>query len=318
MPIQDRLAFDTRLYLRLDTKAVATDLASLGFEAKLSETEIDGIYPERIWHYDHLPEKLSTDPDQLASTQAALNLKSQIYSTPPEAKRLILLVSPPDPKLNYRESRLDIALVENHGGEITFNAYGIPASWDETRVLNYVRQFQPLSDLNSFPLEKSEAITTPIPRTFYSQSDLESAAPRYLPLPNEVWRQILSGEVNKRCEDLTQQLTPIAQAMLSETLTAKTGSDFVKAGAKAEKALMRITGFRLSGEFSGCGLLNSEISSAASGFVTLQREKNGICVKIKCPLCGWEPTEEQLKNMPKSCPGKDKDGKVCGYIPKSG
>lgn len=310
--IDTRPALNIPFYIGTDMSAVPPDIASLSVEAKASELDID---PRRVWHFTSLPEKLSSSPEDMPASLAALEVGRLIHSTPAESQRLIFLCSPAD---NYPEARLDIYFAANRHGRIKFDAYGIPARENLAATENRLDVFKRCSDTPDIPrLSGSDLLMTPLAATMELQSDIHSVARQYINLPKSVWDQIESGDVDARCDELTSEMIPVAIALQSDLFTGVHPS---VAGIRAEASMVRIGG-RVDFAGSGCGISNKLLFSSGNSLVNslflpkINIQSASECVRIRCPKCGWEPSAAELENMPSSCPGVDSEGKRCNYSP---
>ncbi len=286
MSVETRPAFYTLFYTGDFSKA-AEDAASLHTEALITEKPID---PDNVWYYDHFPPELSPTEKYFASTWAALDTERLVKETPENQKRIVVWVSP---GYAYPENRVNIFLVTNDSGVITFEAYGIRHRESIKDVVGLLNRFRLLSDYPGIPfLENPTDIEmTPLSATFSENTNLYSTGRLYIALPAEIWNQVESGEIKERCRKKIEAMAPVSQIL---ELANKNKINPYITGLQAEKIMMNIGGsIDLSG--SGCGPSNGAFLGS-SGQNGGDSHEHASCREIICPRCGWKPENKIREN----------------------
>ncbi len=280
MSAEKRVALDINRYHNAPPRRVAEDTASVTVEATVREGST--ITPNIIWWYDHLPENLSTEEEYFPSSLAALDVEHHINQTPKNSRRLIVLTSP---AYKYPEGRLDIFFVTNVNGSIRFDAYGIPLLETPEETERRLVQFTPRSTIPNLPhLSNLDAIMTPLVAEISPGENVFHTASMWIDLPQEVWKQIASGEIRKRCIELTKLAEKcIAPAVLSGLLNKENPHVI---GVRAENQMQQLAGVQVDYAGSGCGVSNSEfLESPANTHAVANRSASEYVFVRYCGAC---------------------------------
>jgi hypothetical protein len=317
-----RVALDTSLYQNFPGEVVvATDIASLAIEARGSEKKIDS---QRIWWFDHLPDKLSVTKPDFPSSVASLEIEQLIKTTPEKNQRLIMLVSP---AYNFPEARMDLYFVHNSENHLSIDAYGIPIRESPQETEHRLLQFTPRSDTpNIPPLVGFDAVMTPLSVTMDQHEDIFDTAKLWINLPDNIWEQISSGEIKEKCRQLTCDMIPVAIALQGEI---EQGREFHRAGARTETRMAEISGTYMDFSGSGCGISNFEViydhssgSAHGSELAIFVNHCGRCCGSIRsymkpgdhCPHCQAEFPKKSLpikiKTLQQSLENRDPEAKT--------
>jgi hypothetical protein len=302
-----RVALDTTLYKNnSDEHVVATDIASLAIEARRSSDTID---PQRIWWFDRLPKNLSISRSDFPSSIASLDVGRIIDATPEESQRLILLVSP---AYNFPEARIDLYFVHKSDGQTSFDAFGIPVRETSQVTENRLQQFVPRSDTPGVPrLTGFDAVMTPLYATTDLEENLFQTAKLWIDLPDNIWEQMSSGRVKEHCQELTNDMIPVAIALQGEL---KSGQDPHRVGANAESRMAEASGNDIDFSGSGCGVSNYEVVFDRSSYSSVEASDQTIfvvhCGRCCGPIGKYMKPGDQCPHCRSELPRKMSAGKV--------
>jgi len=298
---RERLAFDASKYQNANEGKFARDLGGLFLELGERVTpftwQIKGetiVCPEYDKTQD-VGEQLrnETKSDRL-ETEYTLALRR--YFLKHEKPAIAVWISPPDLPMGYPNSTMVISF--RAGKKMAkIVHFGFPIELSRGGCLSLANHVAKFSEQNAQEFQTTDQLRrTPIIISICSEEggeldDLMRIASEIIPLPDWIWAKISSPETKKISGKATRDAEIIAEALQPLLQRAETREEFIRIGAMAEMAMVN-SGWPVRRN-SGCGSLNSEISTFSESHIHLgpqgkietKRSEAGVFVK-KCPHCG--------------------------------
>jgi hypothetical protein len=331
MLIDTKKALDLSVYRPQEFSRFSLDLAALTIEAR-SRHETDQFITPFTYEVNFKTGKVICPEydkdkdirelfDHSPEVEDLCNFATDKNNYPPNGFSY-LWISPP---IQYPESRETTGkgFLVDEGHAIIQNFSGLLTNLSQKDCFELALHAHKYSVNPNSSLPESAAFFF---KPSYGIDPLEFVFTTIIPRP-DIYESITGGKVEsdyqKSLEACRKAAQTVAVGMLG--ISGLSEYDYINLGARAEQQVMSALKITIIGKGSGCGLTNTEIMNQFSIITPFQIAdplKNSLfishaseCPKIRCPRCGWEPSESELNNMPSSCPGKNDKGETCGFKP---
>ena len=289
----EKLAFDLRKYATIESpqlaqQRLADDLAGLSLE--LAEEEEMRITP---FYWEQRDDKLvapefDEETDVLDMVEVNDRLDHLEYMASTRIKEYILnqdsfpmvtiWLSPPLEKNGqYPEGRINIGIGREEENIKIIDNWGIASRWDQETFIELGNWLVNFSDDPERQYQDSDQLRSgPI---FIDKSKMGGKEPldfleEVIPLGDEVWNKITSGEIRAQKEKNIRQAKEIPQEAMGEMRKITSREDWFYLGAMIEERMQKKIGYGFRSG-SGCGALNTEKVSSSYAYSHTQVDVEG-------------------------------------------